>query len=103
MKLCRHIRTSVNPSTKVGACTLKEQIKSATLDQFGFDVKAYNVWLPNTRKEIIRQEGTGKYNEYTRYIFKTYLPSKNYESNKTIKAIERNWTQDLLYKYYLYT
>ena len=103
MQLWHHIRTSVNPSTKVGDCALKEQIELANLEKFGYDIKPYNIWLSDTRKEIIRQEGTGRYNEYIRYMFKTYLSSKNSEFNETIKAIKRNWTQDLLDKDYSHT
>ena len=90
MQLWHHIRTSVNPSIKVGACALKEQIELASLEKFGYNIKAYNIWLLDTRKEIIRQEGTGKYNEYIWYMFKTYLSSKNSEFNETMKAIKRN-------------
>ena len=35
MQLWHHIRTSVNLSTKVGACALKEQIELASLEKFG--------------------------------------------------------------------
>ena len=103
LQLWHHIRTEVNPSTKVGACALKEKIESKTLQHFGMDVKAYNAWLVDTRKEIIRQEGTGKYNEYIRYMFKTYFSSKNSEFNETIKDVKRKWTQDLLNKDYSLT
>ena len=37
-----HIWMEINPSTKVGACTLKDEIKSKTLEHFGNDVKSYN-------------------------------------------------------------
>ena len=60
MEVWDHIRTEVNPSTKVGACALKEEIESKTLQHFGMDVKAYNTLLVNTKKEIVRQEGPGK-------------------------------------------
>ena len=53
----------VDPSTKVGACALKEEIESKTLQDFGNDVKGFNAWLVDTKKEIVRQEGPGKYNE----------------------------------------
>ena len=96
LELWNHIRMEVNPSTKVGACSLKEEIESKTLQDFGDDVKGYNSWLTDTKKEIIRQEGTGKYNEYIRYAFKTYLTSTNEEFNEAIKDVKRRWTQDLL-------
>ena len=35
LQLWHHIRTEVNPSTKVGACALKEEIESKTLQHFG--------------------------------------------------------------------
>ena len=59
-------------------------------------MKRYNSWLLDTKKEIVRQEGTGKYNEYIRYAFKTYLSSTNEEFNEAIKDVKRRWTQDLL-------
>ena len=75
---------------------MKEEIESKTLLDFGNNVKGYNSWLLDTKKEIVRQEGTGKYNEYIRYAFKTYLTSTNEEFNEAIKDVKRRWTQDLL-------
>ena len=103
MQLWHHIRTSVNPSTKVEACAPKEQIESASLEKFEYVIKAYNIWLSDTRKEIIRQEGTGKYNKYILYMFKTYLSSKNSEFNEMMKTVKRNWTHDLIDKDYSHT
>ena len=54
MQLWHHTRTTVNPLTKVGACVLKEQIESATLEKFGYDIKSYNIWLSDIRKDTIR-------------------------------------------------
>ena len=64
-----------------------------TLQHFGIYVKSQRKY---------RQEGTGKYNEYIRYMFKTYLSSKNLEFNMTIKRTRR-WNQDLLDKDYSLT
>ena len=50
MQLWHHIRTSVSPSTKVEACAPKEQIESASLEKFEYVIKAYNIWLSDTRK-----------------------------------------------------
>ena len=96
LELWNIMRMEVNPSTKVGACALKEEIESRTLLDFENNVKGYNSWLLDTKKEIVRQEGTGKYNEYIRYAFKTYLTSTNEEFNEAIKDVKRRWTQDLL-------
>ena len=66
-------------------------------------MKGYNSWLVDTKKEIVRQEGPGKYNEYIRYTFKTYLTSDNEEFNEAIKDVKRRWTQDLLPQTYALT
>ena len=102
MELWDHIRAEVNPSTKVGAYALKEDIESKTLQHFGMDVKAFNIWLIDTKKEIARQEEPEKYNEYIWYAFKTYLTFTNQDFNESIKDVKRRWTQYLLpSKYYL--
>ena len=54
LELWHHIQTKVNPSTKVGACTLNEELESNTLHNFGMDINAYNAWLVDTRKEVIK-------------------------------------------------
>ena len=51
----------------------------------------------------MKQEGTGKYNKYIRYMFKTYLSSTNPEFNEAIKDAKRKWTQDLLKDNYSHT
>ena len=101
MKLWNHIRTEVNPSTKVGTCALKDDIESKTLQQLDMDVKGYTAWLISTKKEIICQQRPGKYNDYIQYVIKTYLTPTNDEFNKLIKDVKRKWTQDLLPQSYL--
>ena len=92
VKLWCFIQRNVNPSTTTGATSFKEAIESAKLSDFGYDVKAFNTWFTDQRKAIIKEEGEGMYNEYTRSIFKTYLTSENEDFNDSIKAEKRDWT-----------
>ena len=92
VKLWHFIRAHVNPSTTTGASGFKDEIESATMSSFKDDIKAFNTWFDDKRKAIIKEEGEGKYNEYTRSIFKTYLTSKNTEFVDTIKAEKREWS-----------
>ena len=59
-------------------------------------VKAFNAWLVDTKKEIVRQEGPEKYNDYIRYSCKTYFTSTNKEFKESIKDMKSRWTQDPL-------
>lgn len=90
------IHTEIHPLNKVCVCALKEEIEAKSLHHFGMDVKAHYSLLVDTHKEIIRKEGTGKYNVYILYMFKTYFSSSNVEFNESIKDVKRRWTQDLL-------
>ena len=60
------------------------------------NVKAFNACLVDTKKEIVRQEGPGKYNDYIRYAFKTYFTFTNKEFKESIKDVKSRWTQDPL-------
>jgi len=64
-------------------------------------VRSYNEWVVDKKKEIVCQEGPGKYNEYIRYTFKPYLALTNEEFNETIKGVRRRCTHDLLPNDYL--
>jgi len=86
LELWNIMRMEVNPSMKVGACALKEEIESRTLLDFGNNVKGYNSWLLDTKKEIVRQEGTGKFNEYIRYAFKRTLRLRTKSSTKRLRT-----------------
>ena len=59
-------RRRVNPSTKVGASKLKDDIEGKTLTSVGTNVTKYNTWFEDTRRAIIAEE-VEEYNEYTRY------------------------------------
>ena len=65
VKLWYFIRAHVNPTTTIRASSFKDEIKSAIISTFKDDVKAYNTWFDDKRKAIIKEEGEGKYNEYT--------------------------------------
>ena len=92
VKLWFYIRFNVNPSTTTGAAGFKEDIETAKLSDFGNDVKAFNTWFCDKRDAIIKEEGEGKYNKYTRSIFQTYLTAENEEFVDTIKSEKREWT-----------
>ena len=93
VKLWHYIKTEVNPSTTTGASDFKDQIETAKLSDFGHNIKKFNVWFSDVRSEIIKLEGDGKYNEYVRSIFKTYMSSDNEEFLDAIKAEKRMWSQ----------
>ena len=95
-KLWDYIRRRVNPTTTVGASKLKDMIESAKLSDFSNDVIKFNTWFDDTRKSIIKEEGNGRYNEYLRSLFKTYLGCANGEFIETIKDEKRKWTQGKL-------
>ena len=93
VKLWSYIRFSVNPSTAIGASSLKDSIESKKLSDFeGHNVKKYSIWFKDTRAEIISLEGK-LYNEYVRCLFKALLTSINQEFIDTIKVEKRLWTQ----------
>ena len=95
-KLWDYIRRRVNPTTTVGASRLKDMIESARLSDFSDDVVKFNTWFEDTRKSIIKEEGQGRYNEYLRSLFKTYLGCANVEFVESIKDEKRKWTQGKL-------
>ena len=95
-KLWDHIRRRVNPTTTVGASRLKDMNESAKLSDFGNDVVKFNTWFDDTRKNIIKEEGQGRYNEYLRSLFKTYLGCGNPEFVESIKDEKRKWMQGKL-------
>ena len=66
------------------------------LSDFGNDVNKLNTWFDDTRKNIIKEEGKGKYNEYLRSLFKTYLGCANAEFVESVKDEKRKWAQGKL-------
>ena len=68
---------------------------------FSNDVVKFNTWFDDTRKSIIKEEGPGKYNEYLRSLFNTYLGCANIEFVESIKDEKRKWTQGKLPPTYL--
>ena len=95
-KLWDYIRRRVNPTTTAGASKLKDMIESARLSDFSNNVIKFNTWFDDTRKSIIKEEGEGRYNEYLRSLFKTYLGCGNMEFVESIKDEKRKWTQGKL-------
>ena len=95
-KLWDYIRRRVNPTTTVGASKLKDLIESAKLSDFSDNVIKFNTWFDDTRKSIIKEEGSGRYNEYLRSLFKTYLGCTNMEFVESIKDEKRKWIQGKL-------
>ena len=88
-KLWDYIRRRVNPTTTVGASKLKDLIESAKLSDFSNNVIKFNTWFDDARKSIIKEEGSGRYNEYLRSLFKTYLSCANTEFVESIKDEKR--------------
>jgi hypothetical protein len=101
-KLWDYIRRRVNPTTTVGASRLKDLIESAKLSDFSNDVIKFNTWFDDTRTSIIKEDGEGRYNEYLRSLFKTYLGCANSEFVESIKDEKRKWTQGKLPPMYDY-
>ena len=95
-KLWDYIRRRVNPTTTIGVFKLKDMIESAKLSDFSNDVVKFNTWFDDTRKSIIKEEGPGRYNEYLRSLFKTYLGCANTEFVESIKDEKRKWMQGKL-------
>ena len=93
VKLWSYIRTSVNPSTAIGASNLKDSIESKKLSDFeNHNVKKYSIWFKDKRAEIISLEGN-LYNKYVGCLFKALLTSTNQEFLDTMKTKKRLWTQ----------
>jgi hypothetical protein len=88
-RLWDYIRRRVNPTTNVGASKLKDMIETAKLSDFSNDVIKFNTWFDDTTKNIIKEEETGRYNEYLRPLFKTYLGCTNTEFVESIKDEKR--------------
>ena len=80
----------------VGASKLKDLIESAKLSVFSNNVIKFNTWFDDTRNSIIKEEESGRYNEYLRSLFKTYLGCTNTEFVESIKDEKRKWIQGKL-------
>ena len=79
----------MNPTTSVGASSFKEQLENKTLADFSGDIVKYNTWFQDMRDEIIKEEGSDRYNEYLRNLFKAYLTCPDAEFVDTIKFEKR--------------
>ena len=90
-----YIRRRVNPTTTVGASSFKEQLENKTLADFLGDIVKYNTWFQDMRDEIIKEEGSDRYDEYLRNLFKAYLNCPDAEFVDTIKFEKRKWTQGI--------
>ena len=69
---------------------MKDMIESAKLSDFSNDVIKFNTWFDDTRKSIIKEEGSGRYNEYLISLFKTYLGCTNTEFVESVKDEKGN-------------
>ena len=97
------IRRRVNPTTTVGASKLKEELENVKLSKFDGNVVKYNTWFEDIKKEIIREEGAGKYNEYLRCLFRAYLTCSDKEFVDAVKDEKRKWQQGKLAANYAYS
>ena len=48
---------------------MKEELETAKMADFKDDVVAFHTWFDDKRSSIIKEEGEGKYNEYTHNLF----------------------------------
>ena len=55
-------------STMTGSSGYKEKIESKIFVEFDYNVKKFKTWFSDTRSEITKIEGDGKYNEYSIYF-----------------------------------
>ena len=81
----------VNPTTKISIGNLKDELESASLEDFGYDVKSFNTWFVDKRNAIVREVGEGGYTEYERCLFKIYKTAKNEEFLKGINNERSDW------------
>ena len=95
-KLWLYTKRTVNPGTAVGAKELKDEVESKKMVEFGHDISKYNQYLKETRAVIIQDKGAGLYNEFARYVFKTYHTCNNVEFIKMVKLEKRRCMMDQL-------
>eukprot|EP00957_Ditylum_brightwellii_P185448 14120663-Ditylum_brightwellii.AAC.1 len=53
--LWHHIVERVNPLMKVMVANFKEKTEGATLDNFGHDIKKFNLWFKDKRMMIVKE------------------------------------------------
>eukprot|EP00957_Ditylum_brightwellii_P046046 3493728-Ditylum_brightwellii.AAC.1 len=75
----------VNLSTKVTVANLKDEIEGATLDDFGHNIKKFNLLFKDKRTMIVKKIGAAGYTECNQCLFKTYLSSTDAEFLRGIK------------------
>ena len=91
----------IDPTTKVGASKLKDDIENTKPSKFDNDIIKYNTWFEDTRNAIIKEEGKG-YNEYLHSMFRSYLSCEDNEFLDAIKDERRKWIQGKLLLSYSY-
>lgn len=77
-------------------------VQKAQLNDFKNDVVKFNSWFADMELRIVKEEGKGKYNEYLRSLFRTYLKCDNNEFVEAIKDEKRQSTQGKLPADYFY-
>ena len=92
----------MNPTTTVGASNLKKSIEKVTLADHSYDLKTFNMWFESTRKEIIKEEGPGRYNEYLCQLSRAYKTHKSCQFLDAIAEEKRRWQQGKLGVNYTY-
>eukprot|EP00957_Ditylum_brightwellii_P189991 14464024-Ditylum_brightwellii.AAC.1 len=89
--LWKHFINHMNPLTCVLVSNLKDEIDSASLDDFNQDIKEFNTWFTNKRSEIVKEVGIYGYTEYLRCLFKAYKTAKDKEFITTIIEERHKW------------
>ena len=79
------------PTTKVSSSNHKDLLDAATLKEFQHNVKNFNSWLEDRRKDIIRDEASDKYDERIRHLLKSYLTATNADFIIDIKKERTDW------------
>eukprot|EP00957_Ditylum_brightwellii_P101981 7773006-Ditylum_brightwellii.AAC.1 len=86
-----HIVERVNSLTEVTVANLKDEIAGETLNNFGHNIKKFNLWFKDKRTMIVKEIGAAGYTEYTCCLFKTYLSSTNTKFLRGIKDEQKKW------------
>ena len=89
--LWNYLMKCVRPTTNVSASNHKELLDAATLKDFQHDVRKFNNWFVDRRRDIIRDEGADKHGEHVRHSFKTHLTATNEDLISNIKIERIEW------------
>ena len=81
----KYLLKCVYPTTKVSSSNHKDLLDAATLKEFKHNVKDFNRWFEDRRKDIIRDEGSDNYDEHVRHLFKSCLTATNKDFITDIK------------------